>query len=161
MVKRWLWLRSLLWTVLVPGTVAIYLPYRILSRSGGLESFEFGSVGFVGILLIGAGSAILLHCIRQFAVTGHGTLSPLDAPIRLVTQGLYRYSRNPMYVGVMLILTGETVLFRSLPLLAYAGVCFLFFNLGIACYEEPRLRRQFGREYEAYCQQVGRWLPKL
>jgi len=160
-VQSGLWWRSLLWAALVPGTVTVYAPYGLLSRTGALETFALGGVGIAGILLIGAGIAILLHCIHQFAVTGHGTLSPLDAPTRLVIQGLYRYSRNPMYLGVMLILTGEAVLFQSLPLLVYTSVCFLLLNLGIAFYEEPRLLRQFGREYEEYCRQVGRWLPKL
>ena len=75
--------------------------------------------------------------------------------------GLYRYTRNPIYVGVLTMLLGWTVMFRGTTLLIYAycvGICFYLF---VILYEEPRLGRQFGAEYHDYCANVGRWLPRF
>jgi protein-S-isoprenylcysteine O-methyltransferase Ste14 len=154
-----LFLRSLFWTVLMPGTVTLYIPYLIVTRWSPAVIVRWGAAQLLSLIPIALGAAILLHCIWNFAVIGRGTLSPLDAPRRLVVQGLYRYVRNPMYVGVIMILSGEALLFESLALLKYAGGCFLLFNLVIMLYEEPMLRSQFGKSYERYCRNVGRWLP--
>jgi protein-S-isoprenylcysteine O-methyltransferase Ste14 len=108
---------------------------------------------------MGIGAAVLLHCIWGFAAVGRGTLSPVDPPKKLVVKGLYRYDRNPMYVGVVTILLGEALLLESLALLEYALVGFAAFNLFVILYEEPTLRHQFGESYEHYCRHVGRWLP--
>ncbi len=154
----WLFLRSLLWVIICPGTVSMLLPWIILSRVGsGIH--QWSRFQWSGMLLIGAGACILLWCIYAFATQGKGTLSPVDPARRLVVSGLYRYVRNPMYLGVTTVLLGETLLFESMPLLGYTGLVFLLFNLFIRLYEEPYLRRQFGEGYERYCEKVGRWLP--
>lgn len=154
-----LFLRSLFWTVLMPGTVTIYIPYLIVTRWSPAAITRLGAAQLLSLIPILLGAAILLHCIRSFAVIGRGTLSPLDAPRLLVIKGLYRYIRNPMYVGVILILLGEALLFESLVLLEYAAGCFVLFNLMIMLYEEPALRSRFGESYLRYCRAVGRWLP--
>lgn len=153
-----LFVRNLLWTILCPGTVTLLLPWLILSETQG-DAIIWRRFQWSGILLIGTGACLLSWCIYAFARQGRGTLSPLDPARRLVITGLYRYVRNPMYVGVMVILTGEALFFESWALSAYAGLVFLVFNLFIRLHEEPYLRRQFGEEYEMYCKQVGRWLP--
>ena len=97
----------------------------------------------------------------DFAVFGHGTPAPIDAPKKLVVRGLYRYSRNPIYVGVLTAIVGWAVMFRGTNLLIYTlcvGICF---HLFVVLYEERRLRRQFGVEYQDYCEKVGRWLPRF
>ena len=86
---------------------------------------------------------------------------PFDAPTRLVARGLYRYTRNPMYVGVLTVILGWVALFRATRLAMYAVVVFVCFHLFVVTYEEPYLRRKFGSEYEVYCARVGRWLPSL
>jgi protein-S-isoprenylcysteine O-methyltransferase Ste14 len=106
------------------------------------------------------GAGVLFRCIWDFAVAGRGTLAPVDPPRHLVVRGLYRYVRNPMYVGVVTILLGEALLFRSLALLCYAGIFLFVVHLFIVVYEEPALRRQFGESYENYCRRVHRWLPR-
>lgn len=154
----WLFLRSLLWVIICPGTVTMLLPWIILSRmDSGIQ--QWSRFQWSGMLLIGVGSSILFWCIYAFARQGKGTLSPVDPAKRLVISGLYRYTRNPMYVGVTVVLLGETLFFGSIPLLFYTGLVFLGFNLFIRLYEEPYLGKQFGDEYEQYCKQVGRWLP--
>src|SRR5262249_26139074 len=100
-------------------------------------------------------------CIWEFARSGRGTLAPMDPPRDLVVRGLYRYVRNPMYLGVTAIILGEALLARSQALVLYWAVWFLAANLFVIAYEEPNLRRRFGQSYELYTQQVGRWLPRL
>src|SRR5215470_17305283 len=143
-------LRSLFFTLLLPGSVTFLIPYLLLSSGiepipSRLEPFRF--VGLVPILI---GALILLRCIWDFAVAGRGTLAPVDPPTRLVVRGLYRYVRNPMYVGVVSALLGEAWLFASFPLLIYAACTFLVVHLFVVFYEEPSLRRRFGESYEEY-----------
>jgi len=152
-------LRSIFWTILVPGTVTVYIPYLIVTRWRPTVLESWGVLQFLALIPMGVGAAILLHCIWMFAWVGRGTLAPVDAPRHLVVQVLYRYVRNPMYVGVLLILLGETLLFESVLLLEYAVGWLVVFHLWVVVYEEPTLRRQFGESYERYCRTVGRWVP--
>lgn len=160
-ILRWsfLFLRSIIWTVLIPGTVTVYLFYRILSRSSQTVIESWGPTQFLSLIPIVIGTAILFNCIWNFAVVGKGTLSPVDAPRHLVVRGLYRYVRNPMYAGVLIILLGEALYFKSVVLVGFAFVFFVVINLVIMLIEEPGLRRQFGEPYERYCRYVHRWLP--
>jgi len=151
-----LFLRSILWTLLCPGTFAFLLPWYILSGFT-LNEPGWGWRQYLGFVVVLTGTSILVWCIYAFARDGRGTLSPLDPARRLVIQGLYRYVRNPMYVGVVTILLGEALFFSSWTMLGYAAVVFVVFNLFIRLHEEPYLRKQFGEEYERYCAQVGRW----
>jgi len=153
-------LRSLLWTVLLPGTVTGYLPWRFFGLDWGAFHLA-GPVDAIGLLCILAGCALLVSCIVEFAVAGRGTLSPADPPRHLVVRGLYRYVRNPMYLSVTTIVLGEALLARSQALAVYWAFWFLCANLFVLGYEEPALRRRFGASYEQYTQGVGRWLPKF
>jgi len=151
-------LRNLLFTILQPGVVAGLFPYLILRRRGyELVPDAWSVAQCVGAMLMVVGFSIMVACILRFATEGKGTLSPLDPTKKLVVRGLYRYSRNPMYVGVMILLTGEALFWWSPALAWYAAVVFVGFNLFILLHEEPRLRREFGEEYEMYVQQVRRW----
>ena len=151
-------LRNLVFTLLQPGLVAGVIPYYILG--GDLSRLQRPSPLqlYAGLAILLIGLAIMLRCILQFALQGKGTLSPVDPTKRLVVRGLYKYSRNPMYVGVMLILIGEAIMAQSVPLWIYLVVVFICFNLFILLHEEPRLRRDFGTEYLDYCRIVRRWI---
>jgi protein-S-isoprenylcysteine O-methyltransferase Ste14 len=151
--------RSLFWMIVLPGTVTLYLPYLIVRRWNPTAFPGWGIWQLFALIPIGIGAAVLLHSIWGFADVGRGTLSPVDPPKKLVVKGLYRYLRNPMYVGVVTILLGEALLFHSLALLGYALVGFVAFNLFVILYEEPILRDQFGESYKHYRRHVGRWLP--
>jgi protein-S-isoprenylcysteine O-methyltransferase Ste14 len=156
----WLAIRSLFWTVLLPGVVAGYLPWRYF----GLRDVQLdlaNPVHIVGLLCIAVGAALLITCIWEFARSGRGTLSPVDPPRELVVRGLYRYVRNPMYLSVTLIVLGEFLLTRSRPLLVYWVVWFIAVNLFVIGYEEPTLRERFGVAYDRYREEVGRWIPRL
>lgn len=114
-----------------------------------------------GALLIAAGAAIVVECFLRFALKGLGTPAPLAPTRHLVISGLYRYVRNPMYVGVVLAIFGQGMLFDSVTLFQYGLLVWMIFFAFVLLYEEPTLRRQFGAEYEDYRQNVPRWLPRL
>jgi len=156
----WLAVRSAAWAVLVPGVVAGYVPWRYFGVSQ--VSLRLARpADALGVLTAGLGAVLLGACIAEFARSGRGTLSPVDAPTRLVVRGLYRRVRNPMYLSVSAILLGECLLTRSLALLFYWAVWFAGVNLFVIGYEEPALRRRFGPAYDAYARAVGRWLPRI
>ena len=158
---RWsLALRSILWTLLLPGTFAGFIPWRYFGLAHARVDLT-DPLDLLAILVIAAGAVLLGACIWEFFRSGRGTLSPADPPKELVVQGLYRYVRNPMYLSVSTIVLGEALLARSSALLLYWAVFFAAANAFVLLYEEPTLRRQFGESYERYTRTVGRWLPRL
>ena len=129
-------LKTLLFTILVPGTVTVLIPYLLLS-SGIQQWFpvKFGVVRFLGPVPMLMGILIYLRCAWDFTFTGRGTPAPIDPPKELVVKGLYRYVRNPMYVGVLLILLGEALLFESVVVLLYALLLLSASHLFVIFYE--------------------------
>jgi len=115
----------------------------------------------IGILLILAGVPGVVDSFARFAVQGLGTPAPVAPPQRLVVTGLYRYVRNPMYVSVVTIILGQALLFGDWRLIVYGAVFWLACHAFVLVYEEPTLRRKFGAEYEAFCANVPRWIPRL
>src|SRR5438128_2901251 len=147
--SAWLALRSLLWTILLPGVFAGYVPWRFFGL--GRTQFDLTSpTQLLGLVCIGMGVALLAACIFEFARSGRGTLSPVDPPRRLVVRGLYRYVRNPMYLSVTMILLGQALLMRSAALAEYWLAFFILANLFVIGYEEPYLRGRFGATYDEY-----------
>ncbi len=151
-----LFLKNLLFTLLIPGMVAVYLPLLI---ARGRHTASLLALFILGILFLAAGATIYLWTVWDFATAGKGTPLPMDAPRHLVVRGLYRYTRNPMYLGVLLIVLGWSCVFAELWLVAYAAAVALLVHIFVVFYEEPTLLRSFGAEYQAYCQSVSRWLP--
>ena len=153
-------LRSIFFTFLLPGTVTVLIPYWIILSNDARTSSDHPVLRYFGLLPIAIGAAGLLWCIWEFFSEGRGTLAPVDPPRHLVVRGLYRYVRNPMYVAVVMILIGESILFISTRILVEAVVFMVSASLFVVFYEEPILRMQFGESYERYCRQVGRWIPR-
>jgi protein-S-isoprenylcysteine O-methyltransferase Ste14 len=153
-------LRSVLWALLLPGFIAGYVPWRFFGLSR-LRLNLLNPQHVVGLLCISVGGVLLATCIWEFARSGRGTLAPIDPPRELVIRGLYRYVRNPMYLSVTVIILGEALLARSRALLFYWALWFIAANLFVIGYEEPALRLRFGRSYDLYTQQVGRWFPRF
>ncbi|TMF84787.1 MAG: isoprenylcysteine carboxylmethyltransferase family protein [Chloroflexi bacterium] len=149
-------LRNLAFTVGVPGTVSVLVPYLILADGGHPPH----PVGWPGLALIAAGLALYGWCMWLFATIGRGTPGPWDAPRRLVVAGPYRWVRNPIYVGVLLVILGEAWLFGSWSLVIYAAGAAVFFHLAVLAYEEPTLRANFPADYEDYFRTVHRWIPR-
>lgn len=152
-------LKTVIFTFVVPGTVTVLIPYWLLSSRSAPPPLNIGPVRFLGLFPILFGASIYLWCAWDFTFAGRGTPAPIDPPKELVVHGLYRYVRNPMYVGVLSILFGEALLFALQRLFGYAVIVFVLFYLFVLFYEEPTLRRKFGESYEEYCQAVPRWLP--
>ncbi len=149
-------LKNLLFTVLVPGSVGVYAPLLIIDDRPAASRAVFAA----GCLLLLLGTCIYGWCVWDFASFGRGTPAPIDAPKRLVVRGLYHYTRNPMYVGVLTVILGWATLFACPPVVFYAACVWMVFHLFIRLYEEPHLAGEFGGEYEAYRERVGRWLPR-
>ncbi len=150
-----LFLKNLLFTILVPGTVAVFVPVFVFAHDHtGLTLNTLA-----GGLLLTIGGAIYMWCLWDFASFGRATPAPVDPPKHLVMRGLYAYTRNPMYVGVLATILGWAVFFGAWPIAVY-GLCVAAgFHLFVVFYEEPHLRQVFGSSYEEYCLQVRRWLP--
>lgn len=151
--------RSILWTVLLPGLFAGYVPWSYFGL-GRVQLDLFSPTHLLGLFCIGSGALLLAACIFEFARSGRGTLSPVDPPRHLVVRGLYRHVRNPMYLSVTIIVLGEALVADSLPLTAYWALWFSAVNVFVIGYEEPALRRQFGVSYDEYARRVGRWIPR-
>src|ERR1051326_1069597 len=113
-------IKTLLFTVLVPGAVIVYIPFWLFTSHGGSLHVELASLWALGSLPFLLGVSIYLWCAWQFTFSGHGTPAPIAPPQYLVAGGLYRVVRNPMYVGVLTALLGEALLFHSLALLFHA-----------------------------------------
>lgn len=156
-MKVFLAVRALFFAALLPGVVAGYLPYRMLRASGDLHvpalTLSSAAASFLSIV----GVVVLLRCVWDFFTAGNGTLAPIDPPCVLVVRGLYRYTRNPMYNGVLAVLLGEAWLFGSAAIVEYALVVLVAFHAFVVLYEEPTLNARFPEAYRAYRRCVPRW----
>jgi len=151
-------LKSLLFLLVAPGMVAGYIPLALL-RNG--PQIETGFLSYLAFPLWVIGGVILLWSFWNFLKEGRGTPAPTDPPRELVAVGFYRYVRNPMYVGIFLLLLGHFLWFEFLWLILYLAIAFLIVHLFVTLYEEPTLTRKFGADYEGYLKKVPRWIPRF
>lgn len=156
-MRFFLAIKVLLFTVLVPGAVTLFFPYRLLSNPYINWQSTHMALNIAALIFMLMGAAIYFRCAWDFAIQGLGTPAPIDPPKQLVIIGLYRRTRNPMYQGVILLLLAECLLFSDQGLLLYVGSIALTFHLFVVFYEEPALRSRFGKSYSDYCLQVPRW----
>jgi protein-S-isoprenylcysteine O-methyltransferase Ste14 len=151
--------RSVFFTIIHPWLVDGLFPYLIIGRKNFQDQFHhFQLQQYIGLFIFIAGFIFMSICIIDFARIGKGTLSPFDPTRHLVTKGLYRFSRNPMYFGVLVTLLGESLFFRSISLFVYSLFFFITFSLFIFLYEEPHLSDVYGGEYDEYRKKVRRWI---
>lgn len=149
-------IKAIIGFLALPGTVAFLVPLLITKYDPWKRPFM--PMGALGIIL---GAFILIWCARDFYLSGEGTLTPWEPPKNLVVIGLYRFVRNPMYLGVLTLVLGWSLLFVSPMLVLYLLLLIVSFHLRVIRYEEPRLREQYGDAWEAYRQLVPRWFPKI
>lgn len=154
-------LGSALFFVIAPGTIAGVVPWLVSRWTINPPFFGLAPLRAAGVALIGLGLVPLVDSFRRFAVEGLGTPAPVLPPQQLIVSGFYRYVRNPMYVGVVSAVLGQSLLFANAALLAYAAAVWLGFQVFVTAYEEPTLGRQFGASYDEFCKHVPRWLPRL
>jgi protein-S-isoprenylcysteine O-methyltransferase Ste14 len=144
-----------------PGFMAGLLPWwishwRVEAPFLGVPLFPLG-----GGLLILLGVSGLVDSFVRFALQGLGTPVPVFPTRHLVVTGLYRHVRNPMYVSVVMTILGQGLVFGNVTLLEYGGCFWLLLNLFVRIYEEPTLRKSFGAEYQSFCAEVPRWIPRF
>jgi protein-S-isoprenylcysteine O-methyltransferase Ste14 len=144
-----------------PGFVAGVVPWWIRHWRLQPPLLNIVLLRWLGVALLMIGGVIVLDSFARFALQGLGTPAPVLPTRHLVVTGLYRYVRNPMYVGVAAAIFGQALLFESRDLLIYGLLVWLAFHLFVYFYEEPTLRRTFGGEYDAFCREVPRWIPRL
>ena len=149
-----MFLRALFAFLVLPGVVAFAVPiWYLVTRSRTELLFPWS------LLPLLVGCVGLLWCVREFYVSGKGTLAPWSPPRHLVTTGLYRYSRNPMYISVLLILLGWATGFGAWRgLRIYLGFVAVAFYARAVLFEEPWLARTHGVAWDDYARRVRRWL---
>jgi protein-S-isoprenylcysteine O-methyltransferase Ste14 len=151
--------RSILFSLIVLTFIIAGIPF-LLYHFGVLQwTMAPWTSSFPGALTLFLGILIYSLCTRDFARYGRGTPAVWDPPKAFVTRGLYRLVRNPMYLGIVLILIGEACFFHSPALLFIALFIWFLFHGFVLFYEEPTLIKKFGESYRQYCIQVSRWLP--
>jgi protein-S-isoprenylcysteine O-methyltransferase Ste14 len=152
--------KTIFFILLVPGFLLGIVPVFVIPKIPNIV-LQTGFWNWLAIPFWIIGIAVVVWCAADFVCKGRGTPVPLDPPKELVVTGLYRYVRNPMYVGVLVIQIGNIVWFGSLAQVVYWFFLFIGFNLFIRANEEPYLYKTFGTRYEAYCRAVPRWIPQL
>jgi protein-S-isoprenylcysteine O-methyltransferase Ste14 len=148
--------RAIIAFLVLPGFFAGIVPWVLASfdpwRGRG---WPFGAI------ILGLGSFVLAWCVRDFYISGKGTLAPWKPPERLVVVGLYRFTRNPMYIGVLMVVAGWGALAGSPLIACYLILTVARFHLRIVLHEERSLSNRFPSEWEAYAASVPRWIPRL
>jgi protein-S-isoprenylcysteine O-methyltransferase Ste14 len=149
---------------LIVGTAFFALWFWLLPSWLGFHVDTAGAARWRWIAAVPSvfGFAVALRCIWDFGKTGHGTPVPVAPPQNLVIVGFYRYVRNPMYVGFFTGWFSLWVIFgkANLAALTVALVALIGIALFVRFYEEPTLRNKFGPDYEEYCRNVRRWVPR-
>ena len=151
---------SLVFLVLAPGIVAGLVPWALTGWRVREPLPYWAPLRVAGLILLAVGVVVLLHAFWRFVVEGLGTPAPVAPTKRLVVGGLYRYVRNPMYLAVTATIVGQALALGQPILLSYAAAFGVAVVAFVHWYEEPRLRRQFGQQYEAYRRAVPAWWPR-
>lgn len=136
------------------------LAVREANAAWGWPAWDHPLAAVAGVLLIMAGAGVFGYAMAYMTLAGSGTPVPTDPPSRLVTSGPFSRSRNPIYAGYALVLVGEALLFGEAALYLYVLLALVFFQVTTVWFEEPRLRRKFGEEYQDYTRRVRRWLGR-
>ena len=140
------------WFALIP------LKLMEVNQRWGWPDISNSLLQVLGLALMSASVAVVAYCILLFGWVGKGTPVPGDPAKRLVSTGLYKYSRNPIYLAYVGLLLGQFLFFGQLTLLVYAAASFLGFYVAIVLIEEPVLLRRFGNEYLEFAKRVPRWI---
>lgn len=154
-------LGTALFLALAPGIVAGAIPFWISGWELRPPLLGLSILRGIGLLLILLGVPVLLDSFARFALQGIGTPAPAAPTRHLVVSGFYRFVRNPMYLAVAATILGQGLYLGNTTLLIYGACIALGFHLFVLGYEEPTLRRTFGAEYDTFCANVHRWVPRL
>lgn len=147
--------RAVVAFLVLPGTIAYAIPVLFDRTTEPTPVLRWA-----GAALVTLGTVLLLWCVRTFFVEGRGTLAPWWPPADLVTGGPYALSRNPMYMAVLVVVTGWSAVFAARAILIYTVVLAFLFHLRVILFEEPWQRRTFGDRWERYRERVPRWIGR-
>jgi protein-S-isoprenylcysteine O-methyltransferase Ste14 len=164
LVKRWIYkpvLGTLFYTLVIPGSIVGLVPYMLLTLRFHLIPMHLGIFYYFGLLPILLGVITYSWAAWDFILRGKGTPSPIAQPKTLVVSGPYRILRNPMYLGLLLILSGEAIFFQEVILIVYTCLFFVSFHRHVINNEEPSLTWKYGANYKLYCHAIPRWFPKI
>jgi len=153
-------LGTIAFTLIVPGALIVLIPYLLTAWQLRPPLLGIEATRTLGVALIVLAAPLFFRFLSGFVREGHGTPAPIAPPEHLVVGGPFRWIRNPGYVAVVSLVGGQALLLGSGAVLAYAAFLAVAFHLFVVLYEEPTLRRQFGTEYESYCREVPRWIPR-
>jgi protein-S-isoprenylcysteine O-methyltransferase Ste14 len=158
------WVRGVIFSVLVPGFVCGWVPQDL--RAGQPAAAGGWRAGWILLALALAG---YVQCLLNFLLSGGTPAIFFTRPIRfllgeepgkVVKGGLYRYSRNPMYVSVLLAIVAQAIAYRSGRIATYAVLAAVLAELIVVFVEEPHLARVRGTDYLEYRGRVPRWLGR-
>ena len=152
---------SALFFAIAPGVVAGLVPWWLTGWRVRGPLAHWAPVRVAGVIMLTAGAVVLAQAFVRFVAEGRGTPAPVAPTERLVTGGLYRHVRNPMYVAVVAAITGQALALGQPVLLGYAAAVWITVASFVRWYEEPALARQFGAQYEAYRRSVRAWWPRI
>jgi protein-S-isoprenylcysteine O-methyltransferase Ste14 len=148
-------------TLVYVALMCYFVPRLILKSDFDVFGLEMNAFLFIGLVPVILGLVTLIGFLWGYIVAGTGTPVPYDMPEKLIIRGSYRFVRNPEYVGGLLLLVGQAILFKSFGFLIYGAVLFFLFHLLVVLVEERMLKEKFGELYEQYCRSVPRWIPRL
>jgi protein-S-isoprenylcysteine O-methyltransferase Ste14 len=152
-------LGTVVFFVAAPGATAGLVPWLLTGWEGSPAGWD--TVDLLGVLVGLVGLAMVVACFVRFVREGRGTPAPTAPTEELVVGGLYRYLRNPMYVGVGLAIAGQCLAFRSLSLVVWLALFTVAVTVFVVAYEQPTLRARYGAAYDAYCRRVPAVVPRL
>jgi protein-S-isoprenylcysteine O-methyltransferase Ste14 len=152
---------SALFFAIAPGVVAGLIPWWLTGWRVRGPLAHWAPLRVAGVIMLTADAVVLAQAFVRFVAEGRGTPAPVAPTERLVTGGLYRHVRNPMYVAVVAVITGQALALGQPVLLGYAAAVWITVASFVRWYEEPALARQFGAQYEAYRRSVRAWWPRI
>ena len=161
MRRFWAALGSLLFFAIAPGTILVLIPGSITDWQMRPAFLGLEALRLAGASLVLLGLIPLVESFARFVWKGFGTPAPVAPPTKLVVSGFYSRVRNPIYVALIAIVTGEALILGDERLLVYAGILWLFFHVWVLAIEEPSLGSSFGDEFATFKANVPRWLPRL
>ena len=155
-------LKTALVALLLHGVFTVAVPYSILRLTARFDWLHFDlGTQIAGWVLVALGALLYIVAGYELLLLSETTATPLDEPIRLRIGGLYRWSRNPMLLGVVVVLIGESLAFQSFALLAYALLYWIWLTVFLVLIEEPAMRRRFGDDFDRYRRRVPRWFLRF
>jgi protein-S-isoprenylcysteine O-methyltransferase Ste14 len=157
----WAYVGTIVFTIVVPGSLVVLVPYLISRWEFGAAFFGIGASRWIGVAMFVAAVPAFAEFLARFVREGHGTPAPIAPPRWLVVGGIFRYVRNPAYIAVVAMIVGQGLFFGNIQVLEYALAVAIGFHLFVILYEEPTLRQTFGADYDDYCRLVPRWIPRL